>query len=117
MTKVGIIGCKLRWDMGCPRFSSHVSCFVACMEKKGAFSELDNPVVVAFASCNGCPGKGRFEKAEVMKNDLKVDVIMLASCCYKPPKCKHIDQSAKDIEEKLKIRVIRGTTNKEEREL
>jgi len=84
------------------------------MNKKGAFERLDNPVVVAFASCNGCPGKGRFEKAEVMKNEAKVDVIMLASCCYKPPRCKHIDQSAKDIEEKLKVEVIRGTVNKEE---
>ena len=114
MTKVGIIGCKLRWDAGCLKYGSHVSCFFACMNKKGAFDDLEDPVVVSFCSCNGCPGKGRFEKAEIMKNDLKVDVIMLASCCYKPPKCVNIDQSARDIEEKLKIRVIKGTVTKAE---
>ena len=114
MTKVGIIACKLRWDMGCAKFSSHVSCFLACMNKKGNFQDLDNPIIVAFDSCNGCPGKGRFEKAEVMVTTLKVDVIMLASCCYKPPKCIHIAQSANDIEEKLKIRVMKGTISKEE---
>lgn len=38
-----------------------------CMNKKGNFKEIDKPVIVAFASCNGCPGKGRFEKAKVMK--------------------------------------------------
>jgi len=114
MTKVGILGCKLRWEMGCPEYSSHVNCFLACMNRKGQFAELDNPVILAFASCNGCPGKGRFEKAEVMKNKLKLDIIMLASCCYKPPKCRHIDQSAKDIEEKLKIKVLKGSVSKEE---
>lgn len=114
MTKIGIIACNLRWDMGCAKYSSHVNCFLACMNKKGNFQEIDNPVIVAFTSCNGCPGKGRFEKAEVMKDEVKVDVIMLASCCYKPPKCKHIDQSAKDIEEKLKIKVMKGTVTKAE---
>ncbi len=113
MTRVGIIGCKLRWDMGCTMYGSHVNCFLACMNKKGAFAELNNPVIVAFASCNGCPGKGRFEKAEVMKNMVKVDLIMVASCCYKPPKCIHIDQSIIDMEEKLKIKVLKGTVNKE----
>jgi predicted metal-binding protein len=114
MTKVGIIGCKLRWDMGCAKYSSHVNCFLACMDKKGGFKELDAPVIVSFTSCNGCPGKGRFEKAEVMKNVLKVDIIMLASCCYMPPKCAYIDQSAKDIEERLKVKVLKGTVRKEE---
>lgn len=112
MTKVGIIACKLRWDMGCAKFSSHVTCFLSCMNKKGNFQNLDDPVIVAFASCNGCPGKGRFEKAEVMKD--MVDVIMLASCCYKPPRCVNIDQSAKDIEERLKVKVMKGTVNREE---
>jgi predicted metal-binding protein len=114
MTKVGIIGCKLRWDMGCAEYSSHVSCFLACVRRKGRFEELSDPVIVSFTSCNGCPGKGRFEKAEVMKKRTKVDVIMLASCCYKPPRCIHIDQSAKDIEEGVKIKVLRGTATKEE---
>jgi predicted metal-binding protein len=84
------------------------------MNKKGNFKDLNEPVIISFTSCNGCPGKGRFEKAEVMKNVTKVDVIMLASCCYKPPRCIHIDQSAKDIEEKLKIKVMKGTVDKEE---
>ncbi len=113
MTKVGIIGCNLRWNMGCARYSSHVNCFLACMNKKGNFKELNEPVIVAFASCNGCPSKGRFEKAEVMKTVLNVDVIILASCCYKPPRCIYIDQSAHDIEEKLKITVMKGTVDKE----
>lgn len=113
MTKIGIIACKLRWDMGCAMYSSHVNCFLVCMNKNGNFKEIDEPVIVAFASCNGCPGKGRFEKAEVMKTALKIDVIMLASCCYKPPRCIHIDQSVHDIEEKLKIKVMKGTITRE----
>lgn len=112
MTKIGLIGCKLRWDMGCAKYASHVNCFLACMEKKGGFEGINNPFIVAFGSCNGCPGKGRFEKVEVMKNLLNVDAIMIASCVFSPPKCEHIDQSIKDIEEKIKIPVIRGSTKK-----
>lgn len=77
MIKIGIIACKLRWDMGGAIYSSYVNCFLACMNKKGNFKEINEPVIVAFASCNVCPGKGRFEKAEVMKTALKVDIICL----------------------------------------
>jgi len=111
--KIGIIGCKLRWDMGCAKYSSHVNCFLAGLEKKGGFEGLENPIIVAFTSCNGCPGKGRFEKASVMKELLNVDAIMIASCVFSPPRCPYIDQSIKDIEEILKIRVIRGSVRKE----
>jgi predicted metal-binding protein len=31
-----------------------------------------------------------------------------------PPKCAYIDQSAKDIEERLKVKVLKGTVRKEE---
>lgn len=112
MTKIGLIGCKLRWDMGCAKYASHVNCFLACMNKKGGFEGINNPFVVAFTSCNGCPGKGRFEKAEVMKNSLNVDFIMIASCVFSPPKCLYIEEGIKNIEDMLKIRVIRGSTRK-----
>lgn len=114
MIKIGIIACKLRWDMGGAIYISYVNCFLACMNKKGNFKEINEPVIVAFASCNVCPGKGRFEKAEVMKTALKVDIIMFTSCCYKSPRCIHIDQSAHDIEEKLKIKVMNRTITREE---
>ncbi len=75
--KIGIIRCQQTEDT-CPGTID----FIAAKEKKSGFEAIENPEIIGFVSCGGCPGKKAVFRAQTMV-DRGAEIIMLASCIFK----------------------------------